>query len=183
MITKTFYLGGNNNHVDGSFPTRQEEEASFGILSFGKTLKLSSQRLTGCETMSRSSDTSPPIVKRERVSKNVLVLHLYPAFQTEVPETRMPQGRNTNKTLHSRCQSASRGGVNPHEIRQEKVNRTVPVFTTAIYSGDGGDRRDRTDDLKLAKLPLYQLSYVPSSLSSQAKRAVPRRNHGGPGKT
>ena len=28
--------------------------------------------------------------------------------------------------------------------------------------GDGGDRRDRTDDLKLAKLPLSQLSYVPS---------------------
>ena len=26
---------------------------------------------------------------------------------------------------------------------------------------DGGDRRDRTDDLKLAKLPLSQLSYVP----------------------
>jgi hypothetical protein len=25
----------------------------------------------------------------------------------------------------------------------------------------GGDRRDRTDDLKLAKLPLSQLSYVP----------------------
>jgi hypothetical protein len=26
----------------------------------------------------------------------------------------------------------------------------------------GGDRRDRTDDLKLAKLPLSQLSYVPA---------------------
>ena len=26
---------------------------------------------------------------------------------------------------------------------------------------DGGDRRDRTDDLKLAKLALSQLSYVP----------------------
>jgi hypothetical protein len=28
----------------------------------------------------------------------------------------------------------------------------------------GGDRRDRTDDLKLAKLPLSQLSYVPQTL-------------------
>jgi hypothetical protein len=71
----------------------------------------------------------------------------------------------------------------PNEILQERSNRIVPVFTTALNSGDGGDRRDRTDDLKLAKLPLYQLSYVPSSLSSQAKRVVPRRNHGGPGKT
>jgi hypothetical protein len=31
-----------------------------------------------------------------------------------------------------------------------------------VRSGNGGDRRDRTDDLKLAKLPLSQLSYVPS---------------------
>ena len=32
---------------------------------------------------------------------------------------------------------------------------------------DGGDRRDRTDDLKLAKLPLSQLSYVPSFVIQQ----------------
>ena len=30
------------------------------------------------------------------------------------------------------------------------------------FSGVGGARRDRTDDLKLAKLPLSQLSYGPS---------------------
>ena len=29
--------------------------------------------------------------------------------------------------------------------------------------GNGGARRDRTDDLKLAKLPLSQLSYGPNS--------------------
>jgi hypothetical protein len=65
------------------------------------------------------------------------------------------------------------------------VNWTVPVFTTAkLYLGDGGDRRDRTDDLKLAKLPLYQLSYVPSLQSSHASGFVPRRIlYGGPGKT
>ena len=32
------------------------------------------------------------------------------------------------------------------------------------YRGDGGARRDRTDDLMLAKHALYQLSYGPSSL-------------------
>ena len=37
---------------------------------------------------------------------------------------------------------------------------------------DGGAGRDRTDDLKLAKLPLSQLSYGP----------IPRENNGGPGK-
>jgi hypothetical protein len=43
--------------------------------------------------------------------------------------------------------------------------------------GNGGARRDRTDDLKLAKLPLSQLSYGPSS-------AIARVHHkdGGPGK-
>jgi hypothetical protein len=34
-------------------------------------------------------------------------------------------------------------------------------------AGDGGDRRDRTDDLKLAKLPLSQLSYVPDGCQGQ----------------
>jgi hypothetical protein len=39
----------------------------------------------------------------------------------------------------------------------------IPVFIMAnLREVDGGDRRDRTDDLKLAKLPLSQLSYVPS---------------------
>jgi hypothetical protein len=37
---------------------------------------------------------------------------------------------------------------------------------------DGGARRDRTDDLKLAKLPLSQLSYGPVSPTHQ-KRSMP----------
>ena len=35
------------------------------------------------------------------------------------------------------------------------------VFSHRMLTGNGGARRDRTDDLKLAKLPLYQLSYGP----------------------
>ena len=54
------------------------------------------------------------------------------------------------------------------------VNRAIPGFTTVILK-DGGDRRDRTDDLKLAKLPLYQLSYVPSLLLPKRSGYVPRR--------
>jgi hypothetical protein len=38
----------------------------------------------------------------------------------------------------------------------------------------GGARRDRTDDLKLAKLPLSQLSYGPAETTTKL---------GGPGKT
>jgi hypothetical protein len=49
--------------------------------------------------------------------------------------------------------------------------------------GDGGDRRDRTDDLKLAKLPLYQLSYVPGTLHPRRGGYFRIANYGGPGKT
>ena len=40
------------------------------------------------------------------------------------------------------------------DLRERKT--TKPEFP-----GSGGARRDRTDDLKLAKLPLSQLSYGP----------------------
>ena len=55
---------------------------------------------------------------------------------------------------------------------------TPIIHYTEVNSGagytkvDGGAGRDRTDDLKLAKLPLSQLSYGP----------IPRENNGGPGK-
>ena len=38
----------------------------------------------------------------------------------------------------------------------------------------GGARRDRTDDLKLAKLPLSQLSYGPGQAPSSDKAGKPR---------
>jgi hypothetical protein len=129
-------------------------------------LKLSLQRLTGCKTMSRSSDTSPPIVKRERVSKNVLVLLVSSTSKVNPQGPYVPRGHNTNKTLHSRCQSASRNGVIHSKFRKNKVKPDSSGIHNS-HLGDGGDRRDRTDDLKLAKLPLYQLSYVPSSQSSR----------------
>ena len=58
--------------------------------------------------------------------------------------------------------------------------------------GNGGARRDRTDDLKLAKLALSQLSYGPDRVRCRvAQRAVfalpghqrPKtKGRGGPGK-
>ena len=38
-----------------------------------------------------------------------------------------------------------------------------------LWTSFGGDGRDRTDDLKLAKLPLSQLSYVPLKPSHPTK--------------
>ena len=46
--------------------------------------------------------------------------------------------------------------------------------------GGGGDR-DRTDDLKLAKLPLSQLSYAPMGTGHTA--VARKASDGGPGKT
>jgi hypothetical protein len=46
------------------------------------------------------------------------------------------------------------------------------VCLRSLADTDGGARRDRTDDLMLAKHPLYQLSYGPSSKKPATARAV-----------
>jgi hypothetical protein len=50
-----------------------------------------------------------------------------------------------------------------HDVNQQGMRNNAPQ-QSVMFSGakNGGDRRDRTDDLKLAKLPLSQLSYVPA---------------------
>jgi hypothetical protein len=87
--------------------------------------------------------------------------------------------------------------------RQKPAAQVYPLFTMSwidprpaaptrklvlFNNEDGGARRDRTDDLKLAKLPLSQLSYGPNPFgivrhfpeSPTPQRR--RRNNGGPGK-
>ena len=50
------------------------------------------------------------------------------------------------------------------------------VYDQLPISRNGGANRDRTDDLKLAKLALSQLSYGPDLESALARRAVARGN-------
>jgi hypothetical protein len=108
------------------------------------------------------------------VLKNVLVLLVSSISATRTKTRKYPGGTiQTKHFIHDVNQQVEMVLSIRNSIK--KVNRAVPEFTTDILE-DGGDRRDRTDDLKLAKLPLYQLSYVPSLLSSQTKRVVPRRN-------
>ncbi len=57
-------------------------------------------------------------------------------------------------------------GANPHHSLLASYVGAEPLrfpFSALIATGggDGGVDRDRTDDLKLAKLALYQLSYDP----------------------
>ena len=50
----------------------------------------------------------------------------------------------------------------PPAMRQGGGGKHVPSFLIAHRTEPGGAGRDRTDDLMLAKQPLYQLSYGPS---------------------
>ncbi len=73
-----------------------------------------------------------------------------------------------------------------HDMRSD-VSRTMikrPVRRSSISSG--GARRDRTDDLMLAKHALSQLSYGPVPEDECLRRSLRRKaldQDGGPGKT
>jgi hypothetical protein len=60
------------------------------------------------------------------------------------------------------CFTMSLRSPNPVSMkeRQAAANLSFPIART-FMEGIGGARRDRTDDLMLAKHPLYQLSYGP----------------------
>jgi hypothetical protein len=99
------------------------------------------------------------------------------AFNALSPDCRNYQsGRTTNKTLHSRCQSAGHAKLEASQANCVNFGSGKPGGTKP----DGGDRRDRTDDLKLAKLPLSQLSYVPAPKQSHHAKSAsnnPRKEY------
>ena len=62
------------------------------------------------------------------------------------------------------------------EANPQRLQNRFFILGLRIHGqGNGGARRDRTDDLKLAKLPLSQLSYGPNLYLKPPKRI------GGPG--
>ena len=63
--------------------------------------------------------------------------------------------RHPGLFLYTMSSKPLRRATNGH-LRAEKV-----ALQTWTNDTDGGASRDRTDDLKLAKLPLSQLSYGP----------------------
>ena len=71
-----------------------------------------------------------------------------------------PIGRHSNKTFSSRCQTTR---ARPAEAETARI--LFSMRTAARHHGKqgGGARRDRTDDLLLAKQALSQLSYGPGS--------------------
>ena len=73
---------------------------------------------------------------------------------------------NAGLTLHSRCQSHS------PSVRTGSAKLASSIaYNPLSYANEaqqyGGARRDRTDDLMLAKHALYQLSYGPNIEAAQ----------------
>ncbi len=92
-----------------------------------------------------------------------------------------PVAGSTSKSLHSRCQSAERQPKQSGETDHTRSQR--PNAGSRKNCLDGGARRDRTDDLKLAKLALSQLSYGPVRHPQSRDRTIfSPINPGGPGK-
>jgi hypothetical protein len=69
----------------------------------------------------------------------------------------------------------------PHKERQAAANFDLSIDRYPALQ-DGGARRDRTDDLMLAKHPLYQLSYGPIR-DAQESWSVTIVRDGRPGQT
>ncbi len=69
--------------------------------------------------------------------------------------------RRTN-LLHDFTNNAAHGRTPKRSRVRNLFFLVAPFWVFAVPAGSGGARRDRTDDLKLAKLPLSQLSYGPS---------------------
>ena len=79
-----------------------------------------------------------------------------------------PRPCGPGKPFHSRCQNLNppRPAMRQARVRPRKLVSCDRALTglqpyPSGRRGDGGARRDRTDDLMLAKHALYQLSYGP----------------------
>lgn len=80
---------------------------------------------------------------------------------------------------YSRCQTATRPStgrsrhvsrrIAKHRFSRTALEHAPPHHSTLISQGNGGARRDRTDDLMLAKHALSQLSYGPSGRLPQER--------------
>jgi hypothetical protein len=170
------------------FPIRRSsDQSSFAAprrLSQRTTSFIASQR-QGIHRMPLSrlialtADASP---QRPTISKKDHLLHkVCPKRCSRTHKTTPAGGSCSGQTLSSQCQTT--GGMPEQAHRKTFFPRTLPdADAPPARQGqdDGGARRDRTDDLMLAKHALSQLSYGPD--------LAPRREpeppiNGGPGKT
>jgi hypothetical protein len=125
---------------------------------------------------------------RDRPNRSVRLARSYPRTQTHTP--RLPQQELAPGSWPGITRTIAASWAYPFFTMSRKPplgtrrNRTLRRWTL-ILRKSGGARRDRTDDLLLAKQALSQLSYGPvSSHPFQAAIATGSRHPrlGGPGK-
>src|SRR5271170_2875366 len=78
------------------------------------------------------------------------------------------------QTLHSRCQTRPASAGGNFVTRSRRRLRDVLRISRQLTAG--GARRDRTDDLMLAKHALYQLSYGPKPGRAQESKSSIRKS-------
>jgi hypothetical protein len=90
------------------------------------------------------------------------------------PITRSGHVPDQEKPIHDDKERAAPIGATPSTIVDGKEVSTSHRINSCCIRDRGGARRDRTDDLKLAKLALSQLSYGPNI----GKAGKPQRHRG-----
>jgi hypothetical protein len=143
---------------------RRNRRLHFSFSRFQRKDQLASQIIRGCGCRSRrackqartiNETASAPIARRECPDD----LPLHDVIERKFP----PQNAAGNRNFIKRTNSAKPRG--------------------AIIEEDGGARRDRTDDLLLAKQALSQLSYGPARREGPAfPKCRTASKDGGPGK-
>ena len=97
----------------------------------------------------------------ERLNINILCLIL-PVVGRSSATVRGSRTNTDKSLLHDVNERSARDCI-AAKLDLGRPGRSRVFIMACLREVDGGARRDRTDDLKLAKLALSQLSYVPSS--------------------
>ena len=88
-------------------------------------------------------------------------------------------GSTGNGTADLACSNVGTDGIAPPTARSIARRRQVPCIQTKICRKGGGARRDRTDDLLLAKQALSQLSYGPVLRIANVRQTTGRQGKTG----
>ena len=196
MITKTFYLGGNNNHVDGSPPTRQRGSKFWYIVIWKDLETVSAAFDRPQDNVSIFRHASPDCKKG--ACQKMCSSCLYPAPSRLPPKARMCPG-GTIQTKHfihdvnqrcgadnevtqrnwvlrsSRTRSISRRGA----FTNSALSQICHGLTGVKWWRQTGSNR-RPEACKATALPTELCPHVDIPI---AHRDPPASNYGGPRRT
>ncbi len=157
--------------MQGRFVLEHPHSAKRGTInSTWKDFEASSllHRVDGLATYIDASYSSHALLIKEHVLKNVLVLPVCTPLTRRLPIVEITRvgELQTKPFIHD----VNQQGMQDFSSSNLFMFRVWNHGLKETKKESGGDRRDRTDDLKLAKLPLSQLSYVPLKLVHHAHR-------------